>query len=90
MNMSAALVMQVKLGDGLNEDARKMLEGVVVPLARSQAGFQKGTWMHDGDNGMGVIVFDTAEHAVAAKEPLKPMGDVTLVSVTVYDVAAEA
>jgi len=69
-----------------------MLEEVVVPHAKSQVGFERGTWLHDGsNNGMGVIVFDSAEHAEAAKDALKPPpGGPELVSVAVHEVAAEA
>jgi hypothetical protein len=87
-----ALVMQVKLPlDGNPEEGLRMLKDQVVPHAKSQAGFQRGTWMNDGTNGMGVIVFDTAEHAEAAKDVLKPpLGGPQLVSSTVYEVGAEA
>lgn len=91
--MAHAVVMQVKLpGDADSGDAQRMLEEIVVPLAKSQAGFEHGTWMHDGsNNGMGVIVFDTAEHAEAAKDVLKPPpGGPQLVSAAVHIVAAEA
>ena len=50
-----------------------MLEEVVIPTAKSQAGFKNGTWLHDGKgNGMGVIVFATAEDAESAQNALKP------------------
>ena len=60
--MAHALVLHVKLPqEGSPEDSQKMLEEVVVPLAKSQVGFMNGTWLHDGaGNGMGVIVFATA------------------------------
>lgn len=90
--MSHALVMQVKLPqDGNPDEAQQMLKEVVVPLAKSQPGFEKGIWMHDGSsNGVGVMVFTTAENAEAAKEILKPPpGGPQLVSSTVHEVAAE-
>src|ERR1035441_1042524 len=60
--MAHAVVMQVKLPqDGSPNDAQRMLEEIVIPLAKSQAGFMNGTWLHDGKgSGMGVIVFATA------------------------------
>jgi hypothetical protein len=91
--MTHVLVMQVKLPqDGDPEEGQKMLDEVVVPMAKSQAGFQRGTWMHDSaNNGMGVMVFATAENAEAAKDILKPPpGGPQLVSSTVYEIAAEA
>jgi len=71
--MAHALVMQVKLMDGgASEEGRRMLEEVVVPNDKSQPGFQSGTWMNDEGNGMGVAIFDSAEHAAAAQEAPGP------------------
>jgi len=90
--MEHALVMQVKLLDGgESEEGRRLLEEVVVPNAKSQPGFQSGTWMNSGENGMGVVLFDNAEHAAAAQEALKPPpGGPELVSTTIYEVGAKA
>ena len=91
--MAHAVVLHVKLPEGGSpEEGQRMLNEQVVPHAKAQAGFQKGTWMHDGSGGgMGVVVFDTAEHAQAAKEGLKPPpGGPQLVSSAVYEVNAEA
>ena len=91
--MAHAVVLHVKLPqDGNPEDGQRMLEEVVVPLAKSQAGFKNGIWLHDGGgNGMGVVVFATAEAAGAAQDTLKPPpGGPQLVSSTIYEVAAEA
>ena len=91
--MTHVLVMQVKLDqDGDPDEAEKLLNEVVVPLAKSQAGFQKGTWMHDGSgNGMGFIAFASGENAEAAKNVLKPPPEgPQLVSSAVYEVRAEA
>jgi hypothetical protein len=93
MDMAHALVMQVKLAPaGTPEEADAMLKEIVVPLAKSQAGFQSGTWLHDGEgSGSAVLVFDTAENAEAAKGVLKPPpGGPELVSSAVHVVAAEA
>lgn len=69
-----------------------MLHEIVVPTAKAQPGFQSGTWMHDGTgNGMGVVVFVTAEDAEAAKVALTPpLGGPGLVSANVWLVTAEA
>ena len=69
-----------------------MLEEVVIPLARSQAGFENGTWLHDGKgNGMGVIVFATAEHAESAQSALRPPpGGPELVSIELHEVGGQA
>ena len=91
--MAHAVVMQVQLPvDGDTEQAQQMLEERIVPHAKSQAGFMHGTWMHDGGHsGMGVVVFDTAEHAAAAMETLKPPpGGPELLSSVVWEIGAEA
>ena len=91
--MAHALVLHVKLPqEGSPEDAQQMLDEVVVPLAKSQVGFKNGTWLHDGaGNGMGVIVFATAEDAKAAGDTLKPPpGGPQLVSSAVHEVGAQA
>jgi hypothetical protein len=91
--MAHAVVMQVKLPqDGGPDDAQRMLEEIVIPLAKSQAGFQSGTWLHDGKgSGMGVIVFATAENAEAAQGALQPPpGGPELVSSELYEVGGQA
>jgi len=90
--MDHAVVMRVKLpGDVSDKDTQAMLDEIVVPLAKSQPGFKNGSWMHDGPDGMGVIVFDSAENAAAAADVLKPpAGGPQLVSSSVYEVRAEA
>jgi hypothetical protein len=90
--MAHALVLQVKLPDsGESEEGLRMLREQVVPQAKAQPGFQRGTWMNDGANGIGVVVFDTQEHAEAASHVLKPpSGGPELLSSTVYSVGAEA
>ena len=91
--MAHAVVMQVKLPqDGSPDDAQRMLEDVVIPLAKSQAGFKNGTWLHDGKgSGMGVIVFATAENAASAQGALKPPpGGPQLVSSELYEVGGQA
>ena len=88
--MAHAVVMQVNLvGD--QATAVKMLDEVVVPAAKALAGFQGGTWMHNEANvGTGVIMFDTAEHATAAMDALKPPpGGPTIINVAVFEVARQ-
>jgi hypothetical protein len=91
--MSHAVVINVNLpADGTPEDGVKMLNEMVIPQARSQEGFQSGTWMNDHGKGMGVVLFDTEEHANAAKNNLKPPvgATTTFVSSSVYEVGAQA
>jgi hypothetical protein len=87
--MAHAVVMQVNLvGDRV--EGMKLLDEVVVPLAKAQPGFQRGTWMHtpDAKTGTGVIVFDTEEHASAAMKALQPPpGGPTVINCAVFEVA---
>ena len=92
--MTQAVVMQVRFAEGQSpEEGQAMLKDVVIPMAKSQAGFQNGTWLHDGKGqGMGVIVFDSAENAAAAQDVLKPPAGVgpTLISSDLYEVGGQA
>ncbi len=90
--MSHAVVLQVELPETNADDAVRMLNEQVIPNAKAQAGFQKGIWMRSAESkGLGVVVFDTAEHANAAASALKPPpGGPALISSTVYEVGAEA
>ena len=69
--MPHAVVIKVTFsGDGDREEGQRMLDEVVVPLAKAQPGFRSGLWMRDGTDGMGVVVFDTDANASAAGEVL--------------------
>jgi hypothetical protein len=88
--MAHAIVMQVKLG-GDADEGMKMLDEIVVPLAKAQPGFERGMWMHSAAmTGTGVIVFDTEEHANAAVEALQPPpGGPTVINCEVFTIARE-
>jgi hypothetical protein len=85
-----AVVMQVKLvGDPV--EGTKMLDEVVIPQAKAQPCFQRGTWMHsEAMTGTGVMVFDTKDHASAAMEALQPPpGGPTVINCAVFEIARE-
>ena len=89
--MAHAVVMQVNLvGDA--EEGMKMLDEVVIPLAKAQPGFERGTWMHnEAGTGTGVMVFDTEGHASAAMNALQPPpGGPTVINCAVFQIAREA
>ena len=88
--MAHAVVMQVTL-TGDRDEGMKMLDEIVVPLAKAQPGFQRGTWMHSqAMTGTGVMVFDTEEHATAAMEVLKPPPDgPTIINCDVFEIARD-
>jgi hypothetical protein len=90
--MAHAVVLQVKLLGGDPEEGQKMLDDLVVPNAKAQAGFQSGIWMRTAEtSGMGVVVFDTEANAAAAQPALNPPpGGPELISSTVYEVGAQA
>ena len=82
--------MQVNLtGDAV--EGMKMLDELVIPLAKAQPGFQRGMWMHsDAMTGTGVMVFETAEQASTAMEALKPPpGGPTVINCAVFQIARE-
>jgi hypothetical protein len=86
-----AVVMQVNLV-GEREEGLKLLDEMVVPHAKAQPGFQRGTWMHNeaGTTGTGVIVFDTEAHASAAMEALQPPADgPTVINCAVFEIARD-
>ncbi len=91
MKVAHAVVMQVNLvgdpGEGI-----KMLDEVVIPQAKAQPGFQRGTWMHSkAMTGTGVMVFDNEDHASAAMEALQPPpGGPTVINCAVFEIAREA
>ena len=88
--MAHAIVMQVNLvGDP--EEGLKMLDEVVIPTAKSQTGFQRGTWMNNAARtGTVVIVFDTEEHAAAAVDAVQPPpGGPTVINCAVFEIARE-
>ena len=91
--MTHAVVMQVGFGkDQSPEDGKRMLDEVVIPLTKAQAGFTNGTWLHDGKGGgLGVIVFATEENAESAQGVLKPPpGGPQLKSSEIYEVGGQA
>ena len=64
-----ALAVNVKIDSGHEEEARKQLEENVVPRVRQSPGLVAAYWM-DPQNGFGyaLMVFDSEEHANAAKQ----------------------
>lgn len=89
--MTHAVVLQVSLvGDA--DEGMKMLDDVIIPHVSSLEGFQRGTWMHDGQGaGMAVVQFDSEAKAKQAVDAMKPPpGGPGLTDVAVYAVAREA
>jgi len=90
--MAHALVVNVTLPSEDSPGQRiKMLNDAVIPHAKSQAGFQSGTWIHEHGNGLAMMIFDTEAHALAAQKGLNPPPDgPKLISSTLYEVGGQA
>ena len=92
--MPFAVMFHVTLPQGTPEEDQKMLDELVVPAAKAQAGFVRGVWMRktaDTSYGVGVVVFDSEQQAKAASEALRPPpGGPELNSVDIFEVGALA
>ena len=95
--MPYAFVAQVTFQPGGDPElGQKMLEGEVIPLVKSQAGFQKGIWLRnvDGTTGIGTALFDTQANATAAGEAMRsqprPPEAPSITTSGVFEVVAEA
>lgn len=88
--MAHAVVMQVNLMDDAVE-GMKLLDEMIIPHAKAQPGFQRGTWMHnEARTGTGVMVFDTADNAAAAMRALQPPpGGPTVINCDVFEIARD-
>src|SRR5439155_16876765 len=88
----------VELLHSSHEDlARKLLQEVTVPRAKSLAGFKSGTWLRalHSDRGMSVLLFDSEDDARAAADQIRSQGPpegspVIMESVDAFEVLAQA
>ncbi len=73
--MAHALVSHVNLEGRRPEDAERLLNDQVIPVVKQLPGFERGVWLRseDGSTGMGIVVFDSEEHAVAARDGMDAM-----------------
>jgi hypothetical protein len=87
-----AVVVRVTLNDA--GEARKLLEGQVVPRVSGLPGFQAGYWTWDDgqSDGVSMVVFDSEEEAAGAAQMVPSMVSdaVILESVEVREVVASA
>jgi hypothetical protein len=89
-----AVVVDVDLDPARFDEEKAILEGLVIPMFSSQAGFAGGRWFRtpDGARGHATVMFDTeaaAEQAKANIPDFPPDGPVALRSAHVYEVIAE-
>jgi len=92
-----AVIVQVRIDASRQAEARQMLRDIVVPRAKSLAGFSGGTWCRalEGDVGRSVLLFDSEESAKAAVEEIRRQGPppgapTTMEAVDTYEVVAQA
>ena len=67
---TSVVVVTMTLDPGRTEDVDAHFHRDVVPYVVSRPGFVSGRWLRsvDGSRGLGLLVFDTGEHAEAAAE----------------------
>ena len=92
--MPFAVKFEVTLPEIAPEEDQKMLDEVVVPMAKAHAGFVSGVWMRkvsSPSEGVGVVVFETEQQAKDASEALRPPpGGPEVRSADIYEVGATA
>ena len=85
-----AVVVRVTIDD--ESRSVEQLRQEVVPRVAQAPGFVTGYWvrLEDGNQGSSVAVFDSEENARSASEQLRPPEGVTLESVELGEVVANA
>jgi hypothetical protein len=87
-----AVVATVRFEPGRAQEAADGLPGEVIPRTKAAPGFVRATWCGNDENGLAMMLFDTAEHAeqMASSVAPPPGAPVHIESVTTYQVHAEA
>ena len=91
--MPYAFFAQVEFADDDRDASRKNLTEGLIPMAKSQPGFQSGVWARSERRGIGTIVFDTEENATAAKAAIeagRPADSPKIVDSGIYEVMGQA
>ena len=91
------VIIEVRVDPSREDEVRRLVREMIVPKAKSHAGFASGYWLRalEGDALTSVHLVDTRENAEAtaalirADEP-PPGAPVTLVSVRTQELVAEA
>ena len=91
------MLVTMKLDPSRSEEVDRHLREDVVPFATRQAGFVSGQWLRraDGQQGLGVVVFDSQEQANAAPDGPRSQPSVqgrpwNIESVAVFELVAQA
>jgi len=92
-----AVVTEVNVDASREEEARELLNDVVVPQAKQFDGFVAERWLRalEGERGVAVIFFSSEQAARAAVERARsegppPGGPVSMQSIDLFEVIAEA
>jgi hypothetical protein len=89
-----AVVVRVSIASGRTDEAVGMLDSVVIPMLKSQAGHvaRYFTRSDDGSNGLSMSVFGSKEQAEASAATVAapPGAPVTIESAEVREVIASA
>ncbi len=91
--MPYALISEVEFTSDDLDTSRELLTQGLIPMAKSLAGFQSGLWSRAGRKGIGTMVFDTEENAVAAQAALdanRPPEAPRITQTGVYEVMGQA
>jgi len=90
------VVIDVKVDPNREQEARDMLNNIVVPRAKTHQGIINGYWLRDvsGDILRTIELYDTEANANELAERIRSQGPppgapVTLVSVNTYEVIAQ-
>ena len=90
------IVIDVSVDANREEEARNMLNNMVVPRARTHNGIVAGYWFREqnGDILRTIQVYDSEVNAQATGEQIRSQGPppgapITLLSVTYYEVIAQ-
>jgi hypothetical protein len=89
--MAHAVVIEVQLDDA-EAEGLQLLNERIIPHVKELPGFQSGTWMATDENvGMGVVIFDSEDHARAAESDVQPPpGGPTLIKSRLFKINATA
>lgn len=93
--MAHALVTQVSLEGRDRAEAETLLNEQVIPTVKGLPGFDRGLWLRsaDGSTGMGIVVFESEEHAKAAAAgmgTMRPPDAPPITSAAIYEVTGLA
>ena len=89
------LIIDVKVDPSREQEARDMLNNMVVPRAKTHQGIRHGYWLREpnGDILRTIELYDTEANANETAERIRTQGPppgapVTLVSMDIYEVIA--